>query len=150
MIVKTVPAPENIAKDFSDALVGLSCTKVERPSDWSWQIVFGEGKVIFGIETPWRILVNGSIRFGDEDHAQLFGLPEPLDGPKRCLDILGTSHVVTAVLSPGTSDLTIAFDNGVQLEIFNHSCGYEGWSCSFSGKEIIALGGGGLATTERA
>ena len=149
MIVKTVTAPKNMVKDFSDALIGLECTKIDHPSDWYWQIVFGDSKVTFGLECPWRLLLNGSIKFGHEDHAQIFGLPKPIDGPQRCLDILGTSCVVTAVLSPSTSDVSISFDNGAQLQIFNFSCGYEGWSCSFSGLELIAMGGGELATTER-
>jgi hypothetical protein len=143
--------PKDIHKDLSDALVGLPCSRIEHPSDWYWQIVFGvQTNVSFGIECPWRLLLNGSIAFGDKDYAQRFGLPEPVDGPEKCLGILGSSKVASVLLRNGTSDVTINFENGASLELFNHSCGYEGWSCSFGNLRVIALGGGELAIMGRA
>jgi hypothetical protein len=142
--------PPDIVVAIQNALNGLSCTKLEHPSDWYWQIVFGEDKVAFGIECPWRLLFKGSIAFGDEDHAQKFGLPEPVDGPQRCLKLLQDSKVLSVALREGTADVMIAFDNGAQLEIFNHSIGYEGWSCTFGELRVIGLGGGELAIMGRA
>ena len=142
--------PKNIGTALSEALLGLPCTRIEHPSDWFWQIGFGDNIVVFGIESPWRLLFQGSIAFGDEDQGQRFGLPEPVDGPARCLEILKATHVTSAGIREGVGDLTITFDNGAMLEIFNHSSGYEGWSCTFEKLNIIALGGGELAISASA
>jgi hypothetical protein len=141
--------PRDISAAFSDALSGLSCTSVEHPSDSYWQIVFGKSKVVFGVESPWRLLINGSIAFGDEDHAQKFGLPAPVDGPQRCLELLQGATVLSAAIREGTADVAIIFDNGARIEILNHSSGYEGWSCTFGELNVIGLGGGELAIMGR-
>jgi hypothetical protein len=44
-----------------------------------------------------------------------------------------------------TSDLVIQFAEGVRLDVFNNSSGYEGWHYSDrQGLELIAQGGGKL------
>jgi hypothetical protein len=141
--------PENIHTAFSNALRGLLFTSIEHPSDWYWKIVLGKGEVVFGVESPWRLLVNGSIAFGDKDHAQKFGLPEPVDGLELCRMVLQDAAVLSAAIQEGTADVVIKFDNGAQLEIFNHSSGYEGWSCTFAKLNIIGMGGGELAIMAR-
>jgi len=145
-----MPFPPDINQALADALRGLACTRIEHPSDWFWQITFGNNAVVFGIETQWRLLKDGSIAFGDEDDGQQFGLPKPVDGSALCLEILKPSKVVTSEIRRGTADVTIAFDNGAVLELLNGSAGYEGWSCTFGEWNIVGRGGGELAIMGRA
>jgi hypothetical protein len=94
-------------------------------------------------------VVNGRINLGHEDHEQQFGLPAPLDGQQKALALL-SSKIVRVIIHESTADLTIDFENGTSLEVFNNSGGYEGWNCSHAdGLQIIGMGGGGLATVQR-
>jgi hypothetical protein len=130
---------------MDDVLVGLTCTSVTK-AEYSWHLGFGESASL-DLECPWRLVVEGAIAYGADDHEQRFGLPAPIDGEERIRNILSTSPITKVELRPGTADLTLIFDNGVRLEAFNSSCGYEGWN--LSGKEalgflVVAQGGGNL------
>lgn len=101
------------------------------------------------ISCPWRIIHCGKIALGRDDDRQMFGRKEPLDAEVEALALLGNSPVVTVEIVDGTADLRINFASGVRLEVFNLSCGYEGWSgtakindCTLS---FVACGGGGLS-----
>jgi hypothetical protein len=94
-------------------------------------------------------VVNGGIDLGHRDHEQQFGLQAPLDGQQKALALL-SSKIVRVKIHESTADLTIDFENGASLEVFNSSGGYEGWICSNAeGLEVIGMGGGGLATVQR-
>jgi len=47
-------------------------------------------------------------------------------------------------LREGTADLTLQFEEDFQLEVIADSSGYEPWSFSAPGVNIVALGGGGF------
>jgi len=126
-------------------LLGLSCTSVQK-AEYSWHLIFGEDKRSLNLECPWRLLVGGSIAFGDEDHEQQFGLPAPVDGEELTRRILSASPVISVDVTP-TADITLTFENGVVLEAFNHSGGYEAWTVSDAnlfGFLAVAQGGGRL------
>jgi hypothetical protein len=123
-------------------LPGMLCTEVIK-QDYAWSFIFDEGKASFNLWCPWRLLLKGSIAHGYEDDGQLFGLPEPVNGVQKATELIGSSPIVSVDVRPGPSDLTINFQNGVSLEIFNMSSGYEAWICDIkNGPTIVAQGGG--------
>jgi hypothetical protein len=132
-----------IAKILTDRLKGRRLIGVDhREFDWAFGFAADAGISVNG---PWRVLVEGSIRFASSDDGQKFGLPEPINGGKRTQDLLGQAIIKTVTLREGTGDLSIFFDNAAVLEIFNMSCGYESWHLVVSELEVIATGGGELA-----
>src|SRR6185437_14755123 len=98
---------------------------------------------------PWRIVANGRVAFGDEDDGQWFGLPAPLDGEERSASLLAGRIVQAVHLDRETGDLRIVFDGDTRIDLFNHSCGYEGWDAYYAADGsrwgVIAIGGGELA-----
>lgn len=97
------------------------------------------------LECPWRLLSQGAIVYGGDDDGQQFGLPEPIDGVKKTTKLLAASLVVSLNVREACSDLSLTFKNGVVLEAFNGSSGYEGWTCSGAEGTVVAQGGGTLS-----
>jgi Family of unknown function (DUF6188) len=111
-----------------------------------WQFRFGDGDATLNLECPWRLLLNGAIAFGGDDDGQQFGLPAALDGVKETEKLLSASLVRSVEVRSGCSDLSLTFQNGVRLEAFNGSSGYDGWTCSGKGGiTVVAQGGGNLS-----
>jgi hypothetical protein len=124
------------------------CTapKSEKPSEWLWQICFGQEKAILNVEGFWRLIVNERVAFACDDDGQKFGLPAPLNGTAWCNEALQHKQVVAFEFRANVSDLAVVFEDGSRLELFNSSCGYEGWSYHVkNGQTIRALGGGDVA-----
>jgi hypothetical protein len=118
------------------------CTYVEKARHL-WQFRFGDGDATLNVECPWRLLLNGAIAFGGDDDGQQFGLPAALDGVKETEKLLLASPVRSVEVRSGCSDLSLTFQNGVRLEAFNGSSGYEGWTCSGKGGITVVAQGGG-------
>ena len=97
------------------------------------------------IGCAWRIVVAGRIALGSVDHAQRFGLPSPVDAAVEAPEILGQRRVQHIHVAEQFGDLTLDFGDGVRLEIWNGSSGYEGWTAvGPAGRRIVAMGGGEL------
>jgi len=136
----------NPAQILLSELIGLPCTKVNKPSDWLWQFVFGQAEAVIGVEGFWRVIVDGKIHFACDDDGQKFGLPEPVNGVKLCAELLQHKKVTSLELRSDLNDLFVTFERGARLEIFNTSAGYESWSYQAkSGKTMHELGGGNVA-----
>lgn len=112
---------------IGEVIVGLHVTEVLK-AEHSWDFAFDSGKAMINIECTWRIVIDGRIAFGRDDHGQKFGLSAPLDGVRESIQLLSSSRVAAIHIRRGTGDLEIKFENGSRLEIFNSSSGYEGWS----------------------
>jgi hypothetical protein len=132
--------------DFEQAFVGRSCSIV-RESPF-WRADFGSGLTI-GLNVPWRIVADGRVAFGDEDDGQWFGLSSPVDGEERSDSLLQGRVVQALQLDHETGDLRIVFNGKTRIDVFNQSCGYEGWAAYYSvGSSrwgVIAMGGGEMA-----
>jgi hypothetical protein len=125
-------------------MLRLPCTDVEKTAHL-WQFRFGDKHSTLNLECPWRLILDGAIAFGGDDDGQQFGLPAPLDGVKKTRKLLAASLVTLVEVREACSDLTLTFDNGVLLEAFNGSSGYEGWTCSGKdGATVVAQNGGNL------
>ena len=135
----------DIHQALSASAKGLRCTKVSLYAPDSWSFDF-ETKLGLNVQCPWRIVNEDGIALGSEDDGQKFGLPEPVDGSMLAMQLLSESCLKQITVVEKTADVTFEFESGTQLQIFNNSMGYEGWSCgSKSGFEVIAMGGGTTA-----
>jgi Family of unknown function (DUF6188) len=130
-----------------ETLIDLPCTSIIK-TDYLWQFAFGSAGVSLNLECPWRFLLQGMVAFGCDDHQQQFGRPSQIDGVEKSHALLLTSPVVSVEVRDGTGDLAIGFQNGVRLEAFNLSSGYEGWTCSLAdGRVVVAQGGGNVCVS---
>jgi hypothetical protein len=130
-----------------ETLIDLPCTSIIK-TDYLWQFAFGSAGVSLNLECPWRFLLQGMVAFGCDDHQQRFGRPSQIDGVEKSHELLLTSPVVSVEVRDGTGDLAIGFQNGVRLEAFNLSSGYEGWTCSLAdGRVVVAQGGGNVCVS---
>ena len=127
------------------AISGRSCRVDKREGDWLFS--FGEGLHI-AVAAPWRIVTSIGIAYGHEDDGHKFGLPEPVNGELLANEFLDERTVISVEVEPQTADLSVIFDSGARIDIFNNSSGYEGWVANVRTGEraitIVALGGGSL------
>jgi hypothetical protein len=132
------------AKQFLESsLINLPCTEVEK-SGHLWQFRFGGGVATLNLECPWRVISQGAIVYGGDDDGQQFGFAAPIDGLRKTTALLAASPVVSLHVREASGDLSLTFENGVLLESFNDSSGYEGWTCSAAEGTVVAQGGGNL------
>lgn len=128
---------------FRQAFVGTECHVGKREHDWEFR--FGDGLGI-AVHAPWRVVVAEGIAHADEDHGQLFGLKEPVNGEKRTNDLLRDLRVERIEIDLLTADICIRFAGGQRVDVFNNSSGYEGWvGVLDSGADslmVIGQGGG--------
>jgi hypothetical protein len=78
------------------------------------------------------------------DHAQRFGLSEPVDGTATSQKLLLNKAIEKITLRDDSGDLRITFTGQTELEILNMSSGYEGWEFGADGLPVVATGGGKL------
>jgi uncharacterized protein DUF6188 len=139
----------DIHERVSQVAEGLTCTAVELYAPSSWSFAF-EGRLGLNVQFPWRIVNEHGIALADEDSAQMFGRDTPVEGATVAMELLHGKPVTRLVITEKTGDLLVEFESGVRLEVFNNSSGYEGWSCGApSGLEVIGMGGGGTANSDR-
>jgi Family of unknown function (DUF6188) len=133
----------DVAAELASRLFGRRLVQVER-RDYDWSFVFAKD-IGLRVECPWRIVVEGRIWLGRDDHAQKFGLPAAVDGEDMSRRLTKDKLVRGVTLRDDTGDLTITFDGETALEVLNMSSGYEGWEIGANGMKVIAMGGGQLA-----
>ena len=128
---------------FRQAFVGTECTVVKREHDWDFG--FGDGLGL-AVAVPWRVVVPEGIAHAEADDRQLFGLKEPINGEQRANELLRGHRVEQIEIDLLTADICIRFDDGVRLDVFNNSSGYEGWTGNLgTGTDhlmVIGQGGG--------
>ena len=127
-----------------DWLLKRHLSQVEK-KDFTWFFTF-EGDSSINIDAAWRLISADEIIVTSEDHGHPFGLPEPVDAGKRVMDAVKNKRVSDYLCSKPTSDLTILFEGGIQIQFLNMSCGYESWTAWNCGTQTICLGGGELAS----
>jgi hypothetical protein len=134
----------DVAARIEGLLVGHSLIEVER-SEFDWLFRFANN-VGLRVSCPWRIVVDGRIAYGDCNHAQQFGLPRPIDGAERSINLLRDKTIQGVVIRNDVGDLAIAFSDVTTMEVLNTSSGYEGWQLADgTGWNVVAMGGGQLA-----
>jgi len=108
--------------DFS-WLTGRRCESVALDVSGS---LFSFGDATLQIGCAWRIIAAGRIALGSVDHGQRFGLPSSVDATADARALLGQRRIQHVRVVEESGDLTRDFGDGVRLEIWNTSSGYEG------------------------
>lgn len=127
-----------------EQLRGISLEKASYHSEsYEWNFLFSGGWQL-RVAAPWRMVVDDAINLGWQDDGQLFGLPKPLIAEDR-FDKHLICRPVEFVSFNELGDLFVDFGTFGRIEVFNGSCGYEGWV--LTGPEcqcIVAQGGGNV------
>ena len=112
-----------------------------------WVFVFSGG-VALRVSAPWRVVTHGQIALGWQDDGHRFGLPMPIDATERLGAFVRGHRIRSTTVSP-SGDLAVDFGGECTLEIFNASCGYEGWQLQGPGQRwTVAQGGGNVSESE--
>jgi hypothetical protein len=115
-----------------------------------WVFRFGP-EVALRVAAPWRLIGEGAIELGYEDHGQRFGQQQPLDGAVTATRLLRSRIVESFSVAEVSADASIDFGGGYQLQVFNASSGYEGWTLGhIDGRQVVAQGGGHVVTFSEA
>lgn len=136
---------------FKEWFRGAQCWEIQRLSSAVWWFKFGDAAAVI-LACPWRIVKDGKIVLARDDDGQKFGLSEPVDAEAEALRLIGGNPVTDVEIEDRTADLRIKLADGVELEAFNHSSGYEAWKAwvykNSTTIEVIAPGGGGVTIWE--
>jgi hypothetical protein len=109
-----------------------------------WRFFFSP-ELSIGIECPWRLIKDGHVAIGSEDHLQKYGLPAPIDAVQVTTDLLASQLITRVEIRDGTTDLLIDLTGDLRFEAVPISCGYESWNIfGPSGFQVVAQGGGHL------
>jgi hypothetical protein len=121
----------------------LQTVTYDRETD---QWIFKFGEYVLQIAAPWRLIARDVIYVGHGDDGHQFGLPKPVNAGDRVREIVQSRVVEEASASDRTADLSIDFGEGIRLEVFNNSCGYEGWilNAPDGRRALVGMGGGNL------
>ena len=112
-----------------------------------WVFVFSGG-IALRVSAPWRVVAHGQIAVGWRDDGHRFGLQTPIDATERLGAFVQGHRIASTTVSP-SGDLAIDFGGECTLEIFNASCGYEGWQLQGPGERwTVAQGGGHVSESE--
>lgn len=137
----------DVFEGLQNAAIGSRCEITRHEHSWGFRF---EGRCWILVECPWRIVSGGEIVFASKDDGHPFGLPAPVDGEANALIVLDGFPLVSLVLDRATADLTLLFEGGPRIDVFNNSMGYEGWQagfCTEQGETLIVGGGGGKTAT---
>lgn len=129
-------------------LRGSKLATVRRDDDCHEWVFEFSGAIVLRVAAPWRVLSDGAVGLGWEDHDQRFGRSTPVDLATELRALCGTGLVTTA--SHDTAgDLAVEFESGCVLQVFNASSGYEGWVLQGPGMRwLVAQGGGRVVESE--
>ena len=111
--------------------------------DYSWVFKFEEPLVIM-TESPWRLVTPEKLIVAADDHAQWFGLPQPVDASECVLSRLASLVVKSVSVDDLTGDLFLYFSDKIYLQFLQVSAGYESCRAYTGLGQTICTGGGGL------
>lgn len=136
----------NLIEAINRAARGCFCRVTRLENGWSF--AFGaDGKADCGVfvAAPWRVISGNEIAHAVDDDGQWFGLPEPVDGEAKANGLFEGKRVKSFFVDRVTADLQVQFDDGVRLDVFAYSAGYESWNASFevAADEVTLIAGGG-------
>ena len=118
------------------------------PDTQEWVFTF-TGQRALRVAAPWRLVFEGRIVIGCEDDGHLFGLEAPVDAKERVARAVEGQEVAEAAVN-NVGDLDLRFRAGSTLQVFNVSCGYEGWQLfGPAGRQVVAQGGGRVVDSEQ-
>ena len=118
--------PIDVNELMTGSMRGATLRKLEQPAEDVWAFDFEIAGLT--INCPWRIVLDGSIILGGCDHGHKFGLPAQVDISSETIRWLAARKVERVEVDRATGDLCIKFMPEAQIDAFNNSGGFEGWS----------------------
>jgi len=112
--------------------------------DFTWWFLFSGGGTIT-TDAFWRLVTLSGITASASDEGHTFGLGVPFDSITKALDATKEKTITGVRIAERTSDLSLTFEGGVQLDFLNLSSGFESWHAKHDSEEIICMGGGQLS-----
>ena len=109
-----------------------------------WLFTFAD-KIYASSSGFWRLLKHNKIIFISLDNEQQFGLPKPIDLVGELNIILIGKYLTNIEVIKDTFDLTLTLTDGLKIEIFISSSGYETYDFLINAKRYIGLGSGDIA-----
>jgi len=112
-----------------------------------WYFDFAD-KIYITSSGFWRLLNSTRIVFVSLDHGHQFGLPQPLDLIEKVNTMLNGKKLTAIFVERETGDLTLSISEGITIQIFIASSGYETYEFSIAEKRYIGLGSGDIGIVE--
>ncbi len=110
----------------------------------SWCFLFKD-RIYASSSGFWRLLVEDKIVYVSLDQGHQFGLPKPLDLVDEVIKLLTGKYLVAIDVDKNTADLTLTISDGIKIQIYIASSGYETYDFSYHDKRYIGLGSGEIA-----
>ena len=125
----------------------FECVTFDKEAD-SWRFYFAD-KVYVSVYGFWRLLTNDKITWVSFDNEQQFGLPKPIDLINELKQVLTGKRLTKIEVLNNTFDLTLTLTEGLKIDIYITSSGYESYDFSIDNKRYIGLGSGDIAILGR-
>lgn len=110
------------------ATVQVSLDETYPPEHGQALLEFSDGSRLSA--AYWRLIENGQAKVSCFDHLQQYGLPERIDAIHVLRAALANRTRQKMTLDTGTGDLSLIFDDGVQVQVFRFTF-YEVWEMTF-------------------
>ncbi|WP_026898937.1 hypothetical protein [Daejeonella oryzae] len=112
-----------------------------------WQFNFADN-IYVASSGFWRLLESNRIVIVSLDNGHQFGHPQPLDLSVEVNKLLTDKMLTEIRVDNETADLTLTISEGITLQIFIASSGYESYDFSIYDKRYIGLGSGDIGIIE--
>jgi hypothetical protein len=110
----------------------------------AWSFFFADN-ISFNISAFWRLIKNKEIWLVSLDHGHKFGLDTPLNIVEEVEKLLAGKHLTRIDIKEGTGDLVLELTDGMQIQAFISSTGYETYDFDYGNERHIAMGAGQIA-----
>ena len=110
----------------------------------AWYLTFDKNLKI-RLDSFWRLLQNGTIKWTSKDHQQKYGRSTPIDLQAEIRKILELEKLKEINRNILTGDLYLDFSNNYTLELFTDSVALESWEVTIENRIIIGMGKGEIA-----
>lgn len=113
----------------------------------AWYFNFDEGLSI-RLECFWRLFSEEGIVWTSNDHNQKYGRKTPIDLHKEINAVLKDQELNRVDRFEKSGDLKIDFKNGLYVEAYTDSSGYESWEINWKEKIYVGMGKGEISRFE--
>jgi hypothetical protein len=110
----------------------------------AWSFVFADN-ISFNISAFWRLLKNKEIWVVSIDQGHKFGHEIPLNILEEVEKLLTGKQLTSIDIKEGTGDLVLELTDGIQIQVFISSTGYESYAFNFGNERYIGMGAGQVA-----
>jgi hypothetical protein len=105
-----------------DCLKGKVLTRVYKHYPGNFTFEFDVATL--AVDCLWRLRKNHRVSLTSNDDGQKFGLLAPVDACLEAASLLNGQHIIEVTLNESSADLTLQFDDQIQLEVLTDSSGY--------------------------